>query len=240
MRYVRNRPQHNIRGPGGKPSPINRKEQDNFLQAWRPARIDTWPDHLPDPMVAIHPMELSAPKLTPREPHHEAINPGIRLGSAQERPQTRQEAETRYLRWRRTWDYIERHGPPVGPQAYGEAWPRQLRENSEAIARWVCSARGGVAGVLTATDMDDIYVDNALPVAREKWQPDKRDMSDYDYGRIIHWHNALSRFEKKLVRERSLNPPRTFGEIATLYNRDLDWSKRVYERAIDKVWRAAK
>ena len=237
LKYVRNRPSYRIKVAGGNTQTVDQE----WLHAWRPVRLDTWPDPLPDPMVALTPMDLSPAPISPREPHHEAINPGIRLGGALDRPRTRQEAETRYLRWVRTAAYIERHGPPVGPSKFGEAWPRQLREDAAAVARWVRSAGSrGALGVLTADDLDDIYVDNALEVARENWQPNARDMSDYDHGRCMAWHNALTRFEQKLVMERAKNPPATFGEISTKYHRDRQWAHRVYTKAIDKIWRAAR
>lgn len=235
MKYVRRRPEHRLR-VGGHQQTV----PTDWLHGWRPANADTWPAPLPAAYVQLQPMAFVVPEPSPREPHHEAINPGIRLGYALERPRSRAEAETRYLRWLRTWDYDERHGGRATPAGYGEAWPRQLREDADAVARWARSSRKGVLGVLSASDMDDIYIDSALEIAREQWAPDKRDMSDYDHGRCMFWHAALSRHERRIVAERAKNPPPTFGEIATRYNRDRQWAHRVYSKAIDKIWRAAR
>lgn len=236
MKFVRRRADHRIRD-GRNFKSVN----PAWLNGWRPAEAARWPTDLPDPIVHLTPQDLSPPPLSAREPHHEAINPGLPLGRGLERPRTRQEAETRYLRWLRTCAFIERHGRSVAPAGYGEAWPRQLRDDAEAVARWARSARGGVLGVLRASDLDDIYIDSsALAVAREKWEPDARDHSDWDSGVCLSWHKALSKFEQRLVARRAGNPVPTFGEIATDYNRDRHWAYRVYERAIEKVWRAAR
>lgn len=159
------------------------------------------------------------------------------LGRAGERPQSRSEAEARFLRGIRTDNHFERLERAWG--GFSGDWPRAFRIEADARARLLRACGGKLPG-WRKEDYDDTHADlSELDARGERWQPTPRDVSDWE-AMVLDWGKDLSEHRWRIVRARAANPPWGFVEIDVRENKYRGWSWRHYRWAIDQVWERAR
>lgn len=160
-----------------------------------------------------------------------------RLGQAGEAPQTRREAEARFLRGIRTDNHFERLERQFGGQSAD--WPRALRIEAEARTRLLRACGGKLPG-WGKEDYDDVYLDrSALEAIGDRWRPMPRDVSDWEDG-VLAWGKGLSRDRWRICYARAANPVYGFVEIDHRENKYRGWAWKHYRWAIDHVWAVAR
>jgi hypothetical protein len=168
---------------------------------------------------------------------HQAYDPfgscPDRLGQPGERPQSRQEAEARFLRAIRTDNHMERLERRFTGMA-GD-WPREFRQEAQARERLLRACGGKLPG-WRKEDYDDMHLDfSSLNAIGERWRPDPRDVGDWEHN-VLMWGQDLSAHRWRIVRARAANPPYGFREIDARENKYRGWAWRHYRWAIDQVW----
>lgn len=207
------------------PRGLSRVRPAAVPETWRPIDTAAWIGDLPDPVASPRPAALQEPVPSAPEGWVPADGwpvPGLRLGSAGERPQSAAELEARVLRGLRT----ERSPGVVRRDrlGYGSNWPATLTEWADLISQ----AEG---------------FDHALHATRSAWRPDRRDLGDWHVA--LGWLAALreprqrphqpNRFQKVMI-WRSLDPPWSWRSIADKVGREPEMVRGWYDEAIARMW----
>lgn len=168
---------------------------------------------------------------------HDPFRDGGRLGRPTERPETRSEAEARFLRAIRTDSHFERLERRYGGNS--KDWPAAYRIEAECRSRLLRACGGKLPG-WTREDYDDVHVTYSdLEAIGEKWMPTARDVGDWETG-VLKWGAEISRDKWRIMRARAANPPWGFPEIDHRESKYRGWAWRNYQWAIDTIWKAAR
>jgi hypothetical protein len=160
-----------------------------------------------------------------------------RLGQAGERPQSRREAEARFLIGIRTDWHMDRLEKRYGGSS--SDWPREFRIEAQARERLLRACGGKIPG-WRKEDYDDVHIDySALNAIGRRWRPEPRDVSDWEQG-VLNWGKDLSDHRWRILRARANNPPWGFPEIDYQESKHRGWSWRHYRWAIDQIWERAR
>lgn len=210
---------------------------------WRPECIADWPARLPSQTIQEELPEVSAAREAQEEEELEGIekilNPDFRLGHPRERPQSRSEAESRFLRCLLTDRFMERLEPAIRRNRTTAAdWPREFVIGAKVVERNLRSSRDGTLPGFRDDDYNDIFVDksdcDAKPIM---WEPTRRDIGDWELD-APRWGRRLSRIELKILRLRCARW--SYRGISSRTPLSYEAVRLRYNRAIDKIWREAR
>lgn len=210
---------------------------------WRPLSIADWPDKLPNKTI-----NEDLPETAPADVAEidievdrleDVINPDFRLGAPTEPPQSRAEAETRYLRCLLTDRYMERLEPAIRKaRATASDWPREFVIGAKLVElRFRMSKTFQMPG-WRDSDYDDVHVDLSDTDARPvPWEPTRRDIGDWEQD-APRWGRGLNRLEQRILRLRCARW--SFRGIAGRTPWSYETIRRRYNEAIDKIWEASR
>ena len=209
---------------------------------WQPERLDEWPDHLPK--IAIN-ESLGDNDTVQDELEEEAdginaiLNPDFRLGKPSERPQTRAEAETRFLRALLTDRFMERLEPAIQrARSTAADWPREFVVGAKVVEAQLKASRTGKIGNLREEDYDDFFIDESELEARPPpWEPTRRDIGDWEHN-VLRWGRGINRVDMKIIRLRCARW--SYRGISQRTPLSYEAIRQRYSRAIDRVWRQAR
>ena len=210
---------------------------------WRPASIADWPFSLPEPIIEQRPPEPKRVAVEAEievDPIDAALNPKFRLGGFSERPETREESESRFLRALLTDRYMEDTQPGAAHATRSTCadWPRDFVIGAKLIEKRLRSSKDGRLESLRPDDYLDFHIDRSELEARTpRWEPDRRDIGDWENG-VLRWGDHLSRVEWRIIRHRCARwSYRAIGERLAISHEAV---RRRYGRAIDKIWLASR
>lgn len=209
---------------------------------WRPETIADWPARLPRQTIQEELPDIAVTAETEEEELdgiEKILNPSFRLGQPVERPQSRAEAESRFLRCLLTDRFMERLEPAIRRQRTTAAdWPREFVVGAKVVESRLRSSRDGKIPGWRVEDYDDVFVDksdcDAKPVS---WEPTRRDIGDWELD-APSWGRTLSRIEMKILRLRCARW--SYRGISTKTPLSYEAVRLRYNRAIDKIWAEAR
>jgi len=207
---------------------------------WQPECIADWPARLPTQTIKEALPETSEDADEEElESVEKQLNPNIRLGYPSERPQSRAEAESRFLRCLLTDRFMERLEPAIRRQRTTAAdWPREFVVGAKVVEQRLRSSRDGKLPGWRDEDYHDVYVDKSETDAKPIiWEPTRRDIGDWEND-VPRWGKTLSRMELKILRLRCARW--SYRGIASRTPLSYEAVRLRYNRAIDKIWEASR
>lgn len=203
---------------------------------WRPVHV--WPYELPDTAGMTVEVVLPKPTVSPSLPplHVGTGNywpyPHVTLGRPNEKPESSDEAEARYLRAIRTHWMMTKEQVDISC-----LWPRPWMIESALIGKTLYACGRDELPWFRAGDKDDFHIDRSNLEARPvPFEPTPRDVSEWEFGRWINWRPVT---DAGLIESQAKNPPPSFSELADTLSTTVAAIARRYEAAKDELYRRA-
>lgn len=221
-------------------SKMRRLPQGTRPWCWRPESLADWPDRLPRETINERLEEdvIEDELETEQDSIESTLNPDYRLGRPEEPPESREEAESRFLRFILTDRYMERVEPSLTRQrrAAGD-WPREFVIGAKMVELRFSQSRDGKMVGWRDEDYLDVHVDvSELEAKSAPWVPTRRDIGDWGED-VPRWGRGLTKLELKIIRLRCARW--SYRGISQRTPLSYEAIRQRYNRAIDKVWRTA-
>ncbi len=208
---------------------------------WRPEQVADWPERLPRTTINEElPDDVEEDELEDESDHIDKIlSPDFRLGQPHERPESRAEAETRFLRFLLTDRFMERISPAIRrARTTAGDWPREFVVGAKLVEQRLRMSRDGKLPGWRDEDYQDVHVDMSDLEARSaQWEPTRRDIGDWEQD-APRWGRSLNKLELKIVKLRCARW--SYRGISQRTPLSYEAIRQKYNKAIDKIWRASK